>query len=545
MSGGTPGTGAGGRLPADDRLAALIRDSGRRPRPPGRDARPRAGGVRRLADVEVRLHPGGARVVSSPRGQFSFRGLTAGSYWLAIGPGTGDHPMLAVEVPAGGVAVVEVGIEAPDVTRLERVVVCASRYELLAATRGMSQYLPVERIESLPDLGDDPLRAVARLPGTASNGITAKAHLRGGARDETLVLFDDLRLRDPFHLKDFQSIFSAVDPAIIGGMEICTGALPPRYGDRLSGAIAISSLVPPVRPRHEASLSLFNSSLMSAGSMDDGRVEWAGAIRRGNLDSLGPRVGLVLQPDPRTAIRASWGRFFQSQGIDELQVSDGVTHWFRPERADRPVLSLEHRTAGGTEFRAEAYTKDTARLRPRFENLLVDLVLLPELKPDRIRLDPRGGRARGIEVSVARRDGGPLGWWLSYAWSEVEDEFGDTDVRRAWDPQHALQGGLEWRHGPWELVLAGSYHSGWPTTEVFLQQLEPVPVAGVGPRNARRPGSRCRPTQRAAARRIPRVGRPPGANLALSGEHPDHFPRGQQPARQRQSLLCGVRVRGA
>jgi hypothetical protein len=88
------------------------------------------------------------------------------------------------------------------------VIVTTSRYEMLREPVVPVTTLVNTDVERLPDLGDDPRRAVGRLPGTAINGFSSKTNIRGGATDETLVMFDDLRLYNPFHLKDFQSIFS-------------------------------------------------------------------------------------------------------------------------------------------------------------------------------------------------------------------------------------------------------------------------------------------------------------------------------------------------
>jgi outer membrane receptor protein involved in Fe transport len=583
--------------------------------------------------------------------------------------------------------------------RLETVVVTASRYALMEPGAASPRFLPRELIEALPKFGDDPVRAVARLPGAATGGFTAHSNIRGGERNDTLVLFDDLRLRNPFHLKDFQSIFSAINPAIIDSMEVYTGAVPPRYGDRMSGVIEIRPVEIPYQPRHEISQSLFNSSLASAGTLHDGQFDWVAAVRRGNLDlvldlfdsrlgapsyldlygrfgvqasdrlrvtgnvlafhdhirlsdsdqeenasgdyrdeyfwlrlehdpgdgargyvliarsqlsshrqgdaaqsgiatgqlddrrsftidslkthwswwigdrlglsaggetsfsrgrydfrdtvdfdvlfdlagtptersrsrafqlrprgehhaaylggrwaftgqlagelglrwdketltaagenQFSPRIGLVYDIGPATALRASWGRQMQSQGIDELQIADGITGYFRPQRADHVVLSLEHRTTAGVDLRVEAYEKKMSRLRPRFENLLNNRILLPELKPDRIRLDPQDARARGVEFSAARHNASPLGWWFGYTWARVEDEFADGTRPRSWDQAHAIQAGLDWRHGSWRLAVAGNYHSGWPTTEVFLAEGGPLPTIGTETRNADRLG---------------------------------------------------------
>ena len=88
------------------------------------------------------------------------------------------------------------------------------------------------------------------------------------------------------------------------------------------------------------------------------------------------------------------------------------------------MLSAEHAFDGGIDLRIEAYRKNYRSLRPRFENLLNTMVVLPELKPDRIRIAPDGAVARGVELSLNRMSGRPLFWWASYAWSKVEDRFG-------------------------------------------------------------------------------------------------------------------------
>jgi len=657
-----------------------------------------AGSDRRISGLEVRLDGRSARTITSPRGQFTFKDLEAGTY--TVHAGSADMPDLAtkqVTVAAGEVSMVRIAIDAPEVRRLDSLVVNASRYELAESHSGSFRYLPVEEIEILPDMGDDPLRAMARLPGTATGGFTAKSNIRGGERDETLIRYDGLRLRNPYHLKDFQSVFSAIDPTIISGMDVYTGAAPTRFGDRMSAVIDIAPLEIPVAPYHEISQSLYNSSLMSAGSMDDGRVDWAFAARRGNLDLLldvfdpdlgdpsyvdafgrlgmqvtdslrvtgsallfdddihlsdsdeeekaratytdqyywvrfdhdlgeglagytilshadlqsdrkgttdkegvsagslhdqrsftinsvqtgwswtmtdrlafdigaevsnshghydfedeveydvlfltpgaptetertndihldpsgnqygafvnsryeifdgvttdiglrwdrqtlteddedlfSPRVGALVELGDRTTLRAAWGRHYQSQGINELQVADGETEYFRSQRADHTVVSLEHTSRWGIDFRLEGYFKMMDRLRPRFENLLNTKILLPELNPDRIEIAPHGAEARGVEFSMGSHSEGPLDWWFSYSWSRVKDKFDDGKIVRTWDQQDAVKGGVEWRRGPWTMTVAGTYNTGWATTATELVATDPVPLVAAGPRNGQR-----------------------------------------------------------
>ena len=581
---------------------------------------------------------------------------------------------------------------------LEEVVVTTSRYRL-DSLPVMPILLESADLGLLPDLGDDPLRATARLPGAAAGDLSAKSNLRGGEVDETLVRFDGLRLFNPFHFKDFQSIFSTIDPAIVRGIEVYTGAFPASYGDRMSGVISIDSLSAANAPQGELALSLYNTSARFARSFDEGRGEWLLSARRSNLDTVldlanedrgepgytdmygrlgyqitdalaltgsalrfdddlelndtdfeetavatyrdayywlrldyetGPdlhgsvllarseldsdRSGSVDQPGiasgeltdqrrfsiesvqtdwslarsdslafafgaewrhmdgrydysdhadydvlfatpgapqdasrdriisvapsgdqfgayasvraqpmesvvldlglrwdhqtlsddgadalsprasvlwllgDRTRVRAAWGRYFQAQAINELQVPDGVDEFLPPQRADHWVAGIEYQHPAEIDLRLEVYMKEYTRLRPRYENLLNAAVLLPELKPDRVRIAPESAEAHGVELSVSRETEAPLRWWLMYSWASARDEFAGMESDRSWDQAHAFGAGLAWRTAQWELSLAGRYHSGWPTTALTLAATDPMPIVATGPRNADRLG---------------------------------------------------------
>jgi outer membrane receptor protein involved in Fe transport len=201
--------------------------------------------------------------------------------------------------------------------------------------------------------------------------------------------------------------------------------------------------------------------------------------------TLGPRVGLRYEVSETMSFRASAGRFFQMQGIDALQINDGVTDFLAPQQADHFLLGLDRRLASGLTLRIEAYTKEMTNLRPRFENLLNSRVLLPELKPDRIRIAPESARARGLEFSL---DGssGSFEWWSSIAWSRVEDRVDEGRVLRSWDQVYALNAGFLWQLNHWSIGSGVIYRSGWPTTRVMLDPGETFPKVRVGSRNDER-----------------------------------------------------------
>jgi hypothetical protein len=200
-------------------------------------------------------------------------------------------------------------------------------------------------------------------------------------------------------------------------------------------------------------------------------------------DQLGPRVNLAWRLDDRTRLLASWGRHQQFQGIEELQVEDGVAEFQRAQRADHAILGLERELGPDVSLRVEAYRKAYARLRTRYENLYDPLSLAPELRWDRVAVDPASARADGVEVLLTHRPAGAWGGWASYAWSRVVDRLDGADVRRSWDQAHTLNAGIGWMHGPWQATVAAQYHTGWPVTPIGLDATGSVEV---GARNDQR-----------------------------------------------------------
>ena len=148
------------------------------------------------------------------------------------------------------------------------------------------------------------------------------------------------------------------------------------------------------------------------------------------------------------------------------------------------VLGLEQSLPADHSLRIEAYEKNYRALRPRYENLLDPLSMLPELRWDRVRIAPDSARAIGVEVLLSRKSSGPWSGWLNYAWSSVEDREDGVDTRRAWDQEHAFGGGVTWTRDPWTATLAMTWHTGWPTTSVRLgKPVTTPPEVIVGPRN--------------------------------------------------------------
>ena len=594
-------------------------------------------------------------------------------------------------------ALTETRAAKPD---LETIVISASRYEILSDMAASRFSLDQRTIQNMPDLGEDPMRIVQRLPGAAASGASAKTHFRGGEENEIGIMLNGHGLFDPFHIRDYQSIFSAIDSRAIEGVEVYTGGFPVRFGDRMSGLVLMESLES-VKPRHtEIGLSVFNSSFLTAGNEAD--RNWLVSARRGNLDlvidqefgkpsyfdvfaeysfdispnatlsinalfaednvavilesepaelekvvsstrnaqfwvqldnrwsddlsskmvisgtsfdntrfgslgdeekllasvnddrkvdqfslrqdwiwnspqkhlmqwgieatylkarydysnsaeyfglqalyedqpesssfaataeprgssyslyysdrwrmspksvlewglrwddqtytdlasdsQLSPRFNFMHSLGPKTELRFSWGRYHQSQGINDLQIEDGITSFWPAQRADHMIAGIHHLIDDKYSLRVEVFQKQMHQVRPRFENVFNPLGLIPEIQPDRVRLDPANATSNGLEVSIDRLSG-PFTWWASYTLGKATDRINGVDELRSWDQRHAFQGGLGWSNENWDVALAASVHTGWPTTRLTLiedgvdDEDEPLFVAVIGPRNVER-----------------------------------------------------------
>jgi len=642
--------------------------------------------------LEVRVEPTGTSPVEILEQVLEPHGLRAervGADTYAVvrsagrdaGPAQGTRPS---SMPPGAAA------------PLEEIVIAASRYSLAADVPDPHTFLTQEQIEDLPRFADDALKAVHRLPGAASNGVSGLANIRGGADNETLVVFDGLPLYEPFHLRLLLSPVSLLDPRILSGLDVHAGGFTAQYGDRMSAVIEAQSLRPAADAYYELGLSLFHVSALASRRTADGDGQWLVAMRRSNLDEIadlvdselgeptyldgfarldhawsertrgsvstllasdradvqnsagtefasaryrnsyvwatlqhefspafggrviasytdvasqrtgevhdpgrsagtvdderhydvlglkldgtwradrwlhqfgvelrslsadydyasrvrfdrgypfpdspgdeqafattpapdghhiaayatsrvrlleslaaeiglrwdeqsygvraddqwGPRVNLAWDARRGTRVRASWGRYQQFQGINELQVEDGIDQFQPAQVADHAILGLEQELAWAGSLRLEAYRKDYRALMPRYESLYDPLSLVPELRWDRVRIAPDHGRAEGLELLLARRGDSPWSGWLSYAWSRVEDREAGTDTRRSWDQTHSLGAGVTWTSGPWAATAAATWRTGWPVTPARAVQAEGTPgTVIVGPRNADR-----------------------------------------------------------
>ncbi|MEM1203992.1 MAG: TonB-dependent receptor [Acidobacteriota bacterium] len=226
-------------------------------------------------------------------GRFSLADLAPGRYSVEALADGFVVERREVDLGAGAPAVLDLVLTAAP-PALDEIVVSSS-YSLNRTEPTASVMLTRKEILELPTFADDLYRAVALLPGTSSNDVSARFSVRGGRHEETLVELDGIELFEPFHLKDFAGALTILDPDVIGGLDLTPGGAPAAYGDRMGGVLSMTTRSP-TAPERRLGGSLVNA-YFSAGDTfgDDGeggrRGAWLGSLRRGYLDIVFDLVG--------------------------------------------------------------------------------------------------------------------------------------------------------------------------------------------------------------------------------------------------------------
>lgn len=134
---------------------------------------------------------------------------------------------------------IDIGLEYLS-TEIEEVKIISDEFDRLNS--GIKQgkiELPVNSIRKMPGfLGEsDIIKSLHSLPGISfySDGSTI-FHVRGGARDQNLLLIDEAPVYNPAHLL---GIFSVFTPDALNSVDVYKGDMPAKFGGRLSSVIDV------------------------------------------------------------------------------------------------------------------------------------------------------------------------------------------------------------------------------------------------------------------------------------------------------------------
>jgi len=197
-----------------------------------------------------------------------------------------------------------------------------------------------------------------------------------------------------------------------------------------------------------------------------------------------PRLGVVYSLAKATFLRAGWGYYYQTQGLDELNIQFKETSYQPAKLAKHFVLGFEHLFNNGIHFRMEGYYKRMSRLPDAYFTFRDIDEFFPEVRDDLIKLSAARATSKGIELYLKHDTGNKFSWWLSYVLSEAKDEVTDIqyagrlvkqtgNLPRAWDQRHTVNIDANYRlNKKWHFNFGWQYRSGWPYTSFEVKRLQ-------------------------------------------------------------------------
>lgn len=303
-----------------------------------------------LPGVTVSVLERGVQTVTSADGRFEFQGLGPGVYTLqARRPGFVIDQREDVRVQPGAAVEVTFILQPAPLTG-EEVVVHPSRISMLQEEPTAPLALNREQMFRLPHLGGDIFRTLSLLPGTTSNDLSAQFHVRGGRRDEVLVLLDGQELYDAYHLKEYDNALSVVAASNLAHLNLTTGAFPSSYGDRMGGILDLTTVTPSKPRGFRLSLSIVTAQLEGSGTLGE-RAWWLASVRRGTTDLAGRIFGdedptfwdafakVDYRLSPRQSARLNF--LYSGDRLDFVAEDDGEVTRFDTEY-DNSYIWLTH-----------------------------------------------------------------------------------------------------------------------------------------------------------------------------------------------------------
>ncbi len=242
-----------------------------------------------LGDARIELHGAGRgfSTRTTADGRFRLVAVPAGHYTVRI-TRLGYEPVVLENVPLrpdrDANAALRVAMRQRTVA-LSEIVITPGHFGLLQRSVDASQSMSREAVESVPQLGEDIYRAVARAPGVTTDDFSAKFGVRGMSGDALYVSLDGLELVEPFHMKDVGGAFSIIDIQTLGSATLNTGGFTAEYGDKLAGVFTLTTSDPRAEGVHgSVAVSAMNARATMQGAFAGGKGGWVLSARPGYLD---------------------------------------------------------------------------------------------------------------------------------------------------------------------------------------------------------------------------------------------------------------------
>ncbi len=212
-----------------------------------------------------------------------------------------------------------------------------------------------DRLHANPAFGDaDVLQALTLLPDVSAGPDAPTAlHVRGGSGDQNLILLDGVPLYNASHAA---GLLGAVNPDVVSSVTVHAGAGSARYGDALSGVIAVTTRDPPAAGTHfrgavgamalrqtvSGSVPGTNAMFVLSGRRSVRRADLGGSNQTNSTASFGDIFAKVTVPFGKSALEllsfGSSDRLAFDAFVDAAAL-DGPTSAAGDVASELPVLT--------------------------------------------------------------------------------------------------------------------------------------------------------------------------------------------------------------
>jgi hypothetical protein len=196
---------------------------------------------RPLSDVNVIVMGTPRGDATNQDGHFEIPDLSAATYTIILSHVGYRSDTLSIAVEASKTSTCVVVLH-ENVVELQGVELVLERENVdYQATSGRVMFRRQE-VSALPGGGEDPLRAMALIPGVvARNPDDADWSVRGADMGEMSVTLDGISLPRPTHFGLLSRSLSIFNPLVVDQFELWKGEMPASYGRALGGALEVES----------------------------------------------------------------------------------------------------------------------------------------------------------------------------------------------------------------------------------------------------------------------------------------------------------------
>jgi vitamin B12 transporter len=196
--------------------------------------------------------------LTNERGEFRFTTAALGSQQIRVSQVGAEPELKSITITAGATLRLNFTLREKSAT-LRETNVSASSFSV-GDVQGVT-LTPLE-VVTTPGAAADIFRAMQTFPGVASVDEGAGLFVRGGDVGETVVLLDQATVTNPYrYATPAGGVFGTIPPFLVSGTFFSSGGFPARYGNALSGVLAMETQNMPAESRFTAGAGLAALSL--------------------------------------------------------------------------------------------------------------------------------------------------------------------------------------------------------------------------------------------------------------------------------------------